>query len=125
MLRRALADAARRGYATISVTVVRDGARHAIDGRVGETLAQALARNAELRSSAPTMSIARGPDAHVLIPDAFLEKMPALDAMELDKLEDVAVDMGANSRLASQVTLTKDVDGLVCAISKLYPENPM
>ena len=71
------------------------------------------------------MSIARGPDAHVLIPDAFLEKMPALDAMELDKLEDVAVDMGANSRLASQVTLTKDVDGLVCAISKLYPENPM
>jgi hypothetical protein len=43
----------------------------------------------------------------------------------MDKLEDVAAGLGANSRLASQVTLTKEVDGLVAAIAKVYPENPM
>jgi len=105
--------------------VVRDGTRRTIDGRVGETLASALARDSVLRDAAPVMSIARGPDAHVMIPDAFLEKMPALDALEVDKLEDVAEGLGKNSRLASQVTLTNDVDGLVCAIGRVYPENTM
>jgi hypothetical protein len=54
-----------------------------------------------------------------------LKRLPALDALEMDKLEDVAAGLGANSRLASQVTLTKEVDGLVAAIAKVYPENPM
>ena len=109
----------------ISVTVMRDGVRATIDAREGETLASAMARDATTRSAAPVMSIDRGPDAHVLIPDEFLARLPALDALEMDKLEDVAVGPGANSRLASQVTLTKEVDGLVAAIAKLYPENPM
>ena len=107
------------------MTVMRDGVRATIDAREGETLASALARDATMKSSVPVMSIDRGPDAHVVIPDEFLKRLPALDALEMDKLEDVAAGLGANSRLASQVTLTKEVDGLVAAIAKVYPENPM
>ena len=111
----------RRDARRISVTVMRDGVRATIDAREGETLASAMARDATTRSAAPVMSIDRGPDAHVLIPDEFLARLPALDALEMDKLEDVAVGPGANSRLASQVTLTKEVDGLVAAIAKCTP----
>ena len=73
----------------------------------------------------PGMSIGRGPDAQGEIPEEFVKRLPALDALEMDKLEDVAAGLGANSRLASQVTLTKEVDGLVAAIARVYPENPM
>jgi hypothetical protein len=104
---------------------MRDGIHHATRGEVGETLATAMAKNRDLVSSVPVMSIDRGHDAHVLIPDAFLEKMPALDEIEEDKLKDVAYEVGANSRLASQVTLSNELDGLVAAIGKVYPENTM
>ena len=107
------------------MTVMRDGVRATIDAREGETLASALARDATMKSAVPVMSIDRGPDAHVVIPDEFLRRLPALDALEMDKLVDDAAGLGANSRLASQVTLTKEVDGLVAAIAKVYPENPM
>ena len=72
------------------MTVMRDGVRATIDAREGETLASALARDATMKSAVPVMSIDRGPDAHVVIPDAFLKRLPALDALEMDKQEDVA-----------------------------------
>lgn len=104
---------------------MRDGVRHDVRGQVGETLANALARDAALASAVPVVSIDRGPDAHVYIPDEFLAKMPPLDADDVDKLEDVAIDMGKNSRLASQVTLSSELDGLVAAVGRAYAENPM
>ena len=104
---------ARLSSRSVSLTVVRDGVRHDVRGQVGETLANALARDAALASAVPVVSIERGPDAHVYIPDEFLAKMPPLDADDVDKLEDVAIDMGKNSRLASQVTLSSELDGLV------------
>ena len=110
---------------SVSLTVVRDGVRHDVRGQVGETLANALARDAALASAVPVVSIERGPDAHVYIPDEFLAKMPPLDADDVDKLEDVAIDMGKNSRLASQVTLSSELDGLVAAVGRAYAENPM
>ena len=116
---------ARLAARSISLTVVRDGVRHDVRGQVGETLANALARDAALASAVPVVSIDRGPDAHVYVPDEYLAKMPPLDADEVDKLEDVAIDMGKNSRLASQVTLSRDLDGLVAAVGRAYAENPM
>ena len=104
---------------------MRDGVRHDVRGQVGETLANALARGATLASAVPVVSVERGPDAHVYIPDEFLAKMPPLDADDVDKLEDVAIDMGKNSRLASQVTLSSELDGLVAAVGRAYAENPM
>jgi len=104
---------------------MRDGTRYAVEGRVGETMAKALARHPALATAVPVMSIARGRDAHVLIPDEFLAKMPELGFLERDKLDDVGVKPGANSRLASQCTLTEDLDGCVVAMAEMYPENPM
>jgi hypothetical protein len=121
----ARARIARLASRSISLTVVRDGVRHDVRGQVGETLANALARDAALASAVPVVSIDRGPDAHVYIPDEFLAKMPPLDADDVDKLEDVAIDMGKNSRLASQVTLSSELDGLVAAVGRAYAENPM
>lgn len=109
----------------ISMSVMREGTRYAVEGKVGETLAKALSRHPALVTAVPVTSIVRGPDAHVLIPDEHLAKMPELEYLERTQLEDVGIDPGANSRLASQCMLTPELDGLVVSIAEMYPENPM
>ena len=107
------------------MSVMRDGVRYSLRGKVGDTLAVAMAKDDALVSAVPVMSIDRGHDAHVVIPDEFLAKMPEMGPLDVDKLEDVAVEAGPNSRLASQVTLTQELDGLVAALGESWPENTM
>jgi hypothetical protein len=75
-------------------------------------------------SAEPVESIERVPDAHVYMPEEFLAKRPPLDAEDVDKLEEVAIDMGKNSRVASQGTLSSELDGWVAAVGRAYAENP-
>ena len=55
---------------SIDVTVVVDGIRHKLKGKVGKTLAQALAESNDptLEAVVPEVSLKAGPDTHVTLP---------------------------------------------------------
>lgn len=56
---------------------------------------------------------------HVLVEDRFTSRVGAATGLELDMLVAVADDVRPNSRLACQVTVTADLDGLHVEVVEL------
>lgn len=106
--------------------VTSNGIRHPVFGYEGKTLASALRDNPEIGHLCELMSPHHGPDAHVKIPCDFIAKLPELTADERDTLKNLGAwgsISPVNSRLASQVTLSKDLNEMVVAIDELHPHN--
>ena len=99
---------------SIDVTVVVDGIRHKLKGKVGKTLAQALAESNDptLEAVVPEVSLKAGPDTHVTLPPSIVAQLPEMDLADTMLLEDIAENPGPISRMASQVVLTKELDGM-------------
>lgn len=54
---------------------------------------------------------------HAYVDDKWLEKMPAMDAME-DSMLDAAFERKDNSRLTCQIEVSDDLDGLVVTVGE-------
>ena len=108
---------------SIDVTVVIEGVRHKLKGKIGKTLAHALAESNDptLAGVVPEVSLRQGPDTHVSLPGDVLALMPELTADESTLLKDIAENPGPISRMASQVVLKKELDGMSVAIAPNRP----
>ena len=108
---------------SIDITVVIEGVRHKLKGKIGKTLAQALAESndPELLAVVPDVSLRQGPDTHVSLPSDVLALMPELDFEGETLLKDIAENPGPISRMASQVVLSKALDGMSVAIAANRP----
>ena len=62
-----------------------------------------------------------GPDTHVALPPNVVAQLPEMDLNDRTLLEDVAENPTAISRMASQVTLGKELDGMAVAIQANRP----
>jgi hypothetical protein len=113
---------------SIDVTVVVDGIRHKLKGKVGKTLAQALAESNDptLEAVVPEVSLKAGPDTHVTLPPSIVAQLPEMDLADTMLLEDIAENPGPISRMASQVVLTKELDGMNVAVApnRPFPSGP-
>ena len=108
---------------SIDITVVIEGVRHKLKGKIGKSLAQALAESNDpvLQSVVPEVSLRQGPDTHVSLPGDVLALMPELDFEGETLLKDIAENPGPISRMASQVVLSKALDGMSVAIAANRP----
>jgi hypothetical protein len=108
---------------SIDITVVIEGVRHKLKGKIGKSLAQALAESNDpvLQSVVPDVSLRQGPDTHVSLPGDVLALMPELDFEGETLLKDIAENPGPISRMASQVVLSKALDGMSVAIAANRP----
>ena len=90
----------------------KDGSRHAVQGRVGKTLMQA-AVDAGLQGIAAdcggSLSCAT---CHVIVDEAWLARLPPVQADEAAMLDMTAAPREAGSRLSCQLKLTPTLDGL-------------
>jgi hypothetical protein len=102
---------------------VIEGVRHKLKGKIGKTLAQALAESNDptLAGVVPEVSMRQGPDTHVSLPGDVLALMPELTVDESTLLEDIAENPGPISRMASQVVLRKELDGMSVAVAPNRP----
>ncbi|TYZ60910.1 hypothetical protein PybrP1_008167 [[Pythium] brassicae (nom. inval.)] len=92
------------------VLVDYEGNRHFIQGRQGQTLRQACEMNNVGLS-------------HVVVSNEWVHKLPAPNDQELHVLEQYVPeeDRSANSRLGTEIVLSKDLDGLVVAVPEAPP----
>ena len=108
---------------SIDITVVLEGVRHKLKGKIGKTLAQALAESNDpaLEEVVPEVSLRQGPDTHVSLPPDIVKMLPELDLAEATLLEDIAENPGPISRMASQVVLSAEMNGMAVAVAPNRP----
>jgi hypothetical protein len=128
----------------ISVTLLDwEGSRHVIQGRVGQNLHEAcrlagldLIKDDSLGGGGGKYCAYRTPEftedlfgegpqsplSHIVISNEWVHKLPAPSAREARILEDVRDgELTENSRLATEIILAKDLDGLVVAVPEAPP----
>ncbi|TMW57452.1 hypothetical protein Poli38472_003377 [Pythium oligandrum] len=125
------------------VLVDYEGNRHFVQGRVGQSLRDACAlsnvglvkddsnggggSHSAVRADYYTESLfgegAVSPQSHVIIANEWVSKLPPPNDQELHILDGYvpALDRSANSRLGTEIILSKDLDGLVVAVPEAPP----
>ena len=53
---------------------------------------------------------------HVFVDEAWLDKLPKVQVMEDEMLDDTATERQSNSRLSCQIDMSDDLDGLVVTL---------
>ncbi|MBX3482034.1 2Fe-2S iron-sulfur cluster-binding protein [Phenylobacterium sp.] len=97
----------------VKVTYVEHGgARHELDGRAGSTVMETAVRNNVPGIDADCGGACACATCHVYVDGAWLARTGARTAME-DSMLEFADGVEGNSRLACQIRLTPDLDGLV------------
>jgi hypothetical protein len=62
-----------------------------------------------------------GPDTHVVLPPSVVALLPEMDLDDKTFLADIAENPTVSSRMASQVTLGRELDGMAVAIQPNRP----
>ena len=96
-----------------TITLVEfSGAEHPIEAEAGKSLMQNALDNAIPGIDADCGGECSCATCHVLIPEAWMEKVGTASEQENSML-DLNPDRQDNSRLSCQIELTDDLDGLV------------
>ncbi|MYM62145.1 2Fe-2S iron-sulfur cluster-binding protein [Pseudomaricurvus sp. HS19] len=88
-----------------------NGTEHEVEVAVGENLMQAALDNMINGILGDCGGACACATCHCYVDDAWTGKIPAADDVEKDLL-DMAVDPQENSRLACQIIVSEDMDGL-------------
>jgi ferredoxin, 2Fe-2S len=100
---------------TVNV-VDRDGAEHQIQAKVGASLMEALRDEEDLGVVALCGGICSCATCHVYIDPSWASKLPAASSGEQELLSDTP-DTNAQSRLACQIKVKAEYDGLRVTIA--------
>lgn len=99
----------------INVTFITNGKRVTVQGNEGESLLEVATNNKIAINSPCEGNLACG-QCHVIIDDASFRKLGEISEREQDIL-DFIPNVEETSRLACQVKLTKELDGIVVEIA--------
>lgn len=94
----------------LNVTFIKDDKEFNVQGEEGQTLFDIAQANGLPMSSGCEGNLACG-QCHVVVDDAWFSKLTPSSEREKDVL-DFVFDLEANSRLACQIVLTKELDGI-------------
>ena len=92
-----------------------DGNRHVLDAEEGSSVMKVAVHNGVPGIEADCGGACSCATCHVYVDPAWIEATGSAGETEADMLE-VAVDPETTSRLACQIQVTKDLDGLVVRI---------
>ena len=92
------------------VVIDRDGRERRLQGEAGVSVMLAL-READVGVAAICGGTCACATCHVLVDDAWLEKLPPAQSEEVELLGGLAHSR-ANSRLACQIPFARELDGL-------------
>ena len=95
--------------------IEHNGTRHEVDAAPGLSLMEAAVNNSVPGIDADCGGACACATCHVHVDDTWLPKLGAKDDMEMSML-DFAEGVSDNSRLACQITLTPELDGLVATL---------
>ncbi|MEP5758306.1 MAG: 2Fe-2S iron-sulfur cluster-binding protein [Litoreibacter sp.] len=93
--------------------IEHNGAKHEVDVPAGLTLMEGARDNNVPGIEADCGGACACSTCHVYIDGAWVEKLPAKDAMEEDMLDFAFEPNEQTSRLTCQIKVTDDMDGLV------------
>ncbi|MDX3522705.1 2Fe-2S iron-sulfur cluster-binding protein [Streptomyces scabiei] len=93
-----------------------NGISHRIEVDPGQSLMVAATANGVSEIVAECGGTATCGTCHVWVDPAFTDRLPDLDDREDDVLDGVIAERRPTSRLACQIELTADLDGLVVVI---------
>lgn len=88
------------------------GASYAIEAEAGQSLMSAATSNGVTEIIAECGGTATCGTCHVWVDPGFVELLPGLGDREDDVLDGVIAERRATSRLACQIILTDEMDGL-------------
>jgi len=89
----------------------REGEPHTLDGLAGWRLMEVI-RDYGLPIKAECGGACQCATCHVYVDESWMEKLPAREQEETDRLYDDAFDVEENSRLSCQIILTPEMEGL-------------
>lgn len=101
--------------------VAVDGAQSVVDGQLGESVMSAATRNGVPGIIGECGGNASCATCHVWVRDEFCEKAGAIGELEEDLLDMGVSERRVGSRLACQITLTEDLDGLTVDVPDVQP----
>ena len=101
----------------VKVNFVVDGETKSVDAKVGQTLLE-IAENNDIPVSAPCGGNLACGQCHVVIDEAFFSKTGEVSEREQDVL-DFVPDVTSTSRLACQVKVTEELDGIIVNVVSL------
>ena len=93
------------------VVTDREGAVVEVDGRTGESLMENI-RDLDNSVEAICGGMCSCATCHCLIDEGWVAQLPPRSDDELELLEELDAFDGARSRLACQIPVTEDLDGL-------------
>lgn len=97
-----------------TIHVIRaDGSTRDIAADAGTSVMQAVTAAGEAGIVAECGGSAMCATCHVYVDDAWVDRLPAPLANELEMLECTADERGPTSRLSCQIRLTPELDGIV------------
>lgn len=98
----------------MNVTFLKNDQEFKVTGEVGQTLFEVAQNNGVPMESGCNGNLACG-QCHVIVDKEWFDKLPKATDRENDVL-DFVFDLEEHSRLACQIKLTEDLDGIVVRI---------
>lgn len=96
----------------VTITYVEfDGTRHTVDVRNGLSLMEGAVFNNVPGIEGDCGGLCACATCHVFLPEDWAERVPAKEDME-ERMLDFAFDVQKGSRLACQIEVTDEIDGL-------------
>lgn len=96
--------------------ILKDGSTRAVEAPAGLSVMEAAIRNNVRGIDAECGGSCSCATCHVYVDDAFLDRLPAPDDMELELLDGVAAERLPGSRLSCQIPLSAELDGIVVRV---------
>lgn len=91
----------------------QDGSEQTVDVKVGTSVMLGALSNGIDGIEAECGGSCMCATCHVFVDEAWLEKLPKVQLMEDEMLDDTAEERQSNSRLSCQIEMSDDLDGLV------------
>ena len=92
--------------------IEHDGREHAVEVKSGLSVMEGAVRNSVPGIDADCGGACACATCHVYVEDGWFDRLPPMEELEQAML-DFAFDVRGNSRLACQIMLKDDLDGLV------------
>lgn len=98
------------------IYVLNDGSRKELEGKPGSSIMELAVYNNVAGIEAECGGSCSCATCHVYVDEADLEKLPEMDEMEDEMLDEAAAERRGNSRLSCQLVLSDDIASVVVSV---------
>jgi ferredoxin, 2Fe-2S len=98
--------------------VIKDGRKYEVDGQEGHSLMQIAVDNNIPGIDAQCGGACTCATCHIYVRAEWQERIPAPDELEAGMLDFAEAEVRSTSRLACQIKITPELDGLIVDVPK-------